>query len=167
MLASLARSVHDLSERLQVQEILRVPVRKLSLGQRMRCELMLALLHGPRLLFADEPTVGLDIVAKLNVRTFLGEINRDLGTTIVLSSHDMSDVAALCQRVVLINRGLVEFDGDLGTLRARFKPTKHVALTYRHPVAGPGTTARGLTVIESADPRLVKPDVARDDLPRC
>jgi ABC-2 type transport system ATP-binding protein len=159
------RSVYDLSERLQVQEILHVPVRKLSLGQRMRCELMLALLHGPRLLFADEPTVGLDIVAKLNVRTFLGEINRDLGTTIVLSSHDMSDVAALCQRVAVINRGVVEFDGDLSTLRARFKPTKHVALMYRHPVTVADKARLGLTFLKSEDPRLVKLDVVRDDLP--
>ncbi len=159
------RSVRNLSERLQVQEILHVPVRKLSLGQRMRCELMLALLHGPHLLFADEPTVGLDIVAKLNVRTFLAEINRDLGTTIVLSSHDMSDVAALCQRVAVISRGVIEFDGDLNTLRARVRPTKQVILMYRHPVAVTDKKRLGLTFLESDDPRLVKLDVVRDDLP--
>ena len=113
------RSVDDLAERLGIQDILHVPVRKLSLGQRMRCELVLALLHGPELLFADEPTVGLDVVAKLSVRTFLAELNRDLGTTIVLTSHDMNDVAALCERVVVINHGVTSFDGDITALRGR------------------------------------------------
>ncbi len=113
------QSVTDLAERLQVQDILNIPVRKLSLGQRMRCELVLALLHGPDLLFADEPTVGLDVVAKLSVRTFLAELNRDLGTTIVLTSHDMNDVAALCERIAVINHGRTIFDGDLTALRGR------------------------------------------------
>jgi ABC-2 type transport system ATP-binding protein len=113
------QSVTDLAERLQIQDLLNIPVRKLSLGQRMRCELMLALLHGPDLLFADEPTVGLDVVAKLTVRTFLAELNRDLGTTIVLTSHDMNDVAALCDRVAVINHGRTIFDGDLTALRAQ------------------------------------------------
>lgn len=113
------QTVEDLSNRLQIQDILNIPVRKLSLGQRMRCELMLALLHGPELLFADEPTVGLDVVAKLTVRTFLAELNRDLGTTIVLTSHDMNDVAALCERIVVINHGRPIFDGDLAALRAQ------------------------------------------------
>ena len=113
------RTVADLAERLQMQDMLNIPVRKLSLGQRMRCELILALLHGPDLLFADEPTVGLDVVAKLSVRTFLAELNRDLGTTIVLTSHDMNDVAALCERVAVINHGRTIFDGDLTALRTR------------------------------------------------
>jgi ABC-2 type transport system ATP-binding protein len=113
------RSVDDLAERLGIQDLLHIPVRKLSLGQRMRCELVLALLHGPDLLFADEPTVGLDVVAKPSVRTFLAELNRDLGTTIVLTSHDMNDVAALCERVVVINHGVTIFDGDLTALRGQ------------------------------------------------
>jgi ABC-2 type transport system ATP-binding protein len=112
----------DLADRLQVSDILNIPVRKLSLGQRMRCELILALLHGPDLLFADEPTVGLDVVAKLAVRTFLAELNRDLGTTIVLTSHDMNDVEALCQRIAVINHGRTIFDGDLPALREKADP---------------------------------------------
>jgi ABC-2 type transport system ATP-binding protein len=115
-------TTQDLAERLQVQDLLNIPVRKLSLGQRMRCELILALLHGPDLLFADEPTVGLDVVAKLAVRTFLAELNRDLGTTIVLTSHDMSDVEALCQRIAVINHGRTIFDGDLQALREKADP---------------------------------------------
>jgi len=112
----------DLAERLQVGDLLHIPVRKLSLGQRMRCELILALLHRPDLLFADEPTVGLDVVAKLAVRTFLAELNRDLGTTIVLTSHDMNDVEALCQRIAVINHGRTIFDGDLTALREKADP---------------------------------------------
>jgi ABC-2 type transport system ATP-binding protein len=115
-------TTQDLAERLQVQDLLNIPVRKLSLGQRMRCELILALLHGPDLLFADEPTVGLDVVAKLAVRTFLAELNRDLGTTIVLTSHDMNDVEALCQRIAVINHGRTIFDGDLQALREKADP---------------------------------------------
>jgi ABC-2 type transport system ATP-binding protein len=112
-------SVAELTERLDVADLINIPVRKLSLGQRMRCELVLALLHGPDLLFADEPTVGLDVVAKLALRNFLAELNRDHGTTIVLTSHDMSDVAALCQRIALIDHGVLGFDGDLQELRQR------------------------------------------------
>ncbi len=158
-------AVADLAARLRVEAFLNVPVRKLSLGQRMRCELMLALLHGPRLLFADEPTVGLDVVAKLNVRTFLAEINRDLGTTIVLTSHDMDDVAALCQRVAVVDNGVVEFDGDLSALRAKVRPKKQVILTYRNPVVVPAALGTELSVLPSDDARLVRLDVPRDRLP--
>ncbi|MEV6285902.1 ATP-binding cassette domain-containing protein [Kribbella sp. NPDC051770] len=112
-------SVAELTERLDVAHLVDIPVRKLSLGQRMRCELVLALLHQPALLFADEPTVGLDVVAKLALRNFLAEMNRDHGTTIVLTSHDMSDVAALCHRIALIDHGVLGFDGDLQELRQR------------------------------------------------
>jgi ABC-2 type transport system ATP-binding protein len=165
------RSVRELADRLQVEDILHVPVRKLSLGQRMRCELMLALLHGPRLLFADEPTVGLDVVAKLNVRNFLADLNRDLGTTIVLTSHDMNDVAALCERVVVINHGVVKFDGDLSALRTQVRPTKQVTLTFEHPVQDSARTAATQAALEltwqhTDDPRLVRLEVARDSLPR-
>jgi ABC-2 type transport system ATP-binding protein len=158
-------SVRELSDRLSADGFLHVPVRKLSLGQRMRCELMLALLHRPRLLFADEPTVGLDVVAKLQVREFLAEVNRDFGTTIVLTSHDMNDVAALAQRVAVIDRGVVSFDGDLGLLRARARPAKQVTLAYRDPVTATGLGGLGVTALPSADPRVLRLDVARDDLP--
>jgi ABC-2 type transport system ATP-binding protein len=165
------RSVRDLADRLQVEDILHIPVRKLSLGQRMRCELVLALLHSPRLLFADEPTVGLDVVAKLNVRNFLADLNRDLGTTIVLTSHDMNDVAALCERVAVINHGVVKFDGDLSALRTQVRPTKQVTLTFEHPVQESARTAATQAALEliwqpTDDARLVRLEVARDFLPR-
>jgi len=128
-----AARVTQLGDLLGITDILDTPVRNLSLGQRMRCELALALLHRPTLLFADEPTIGLDIEAKLVVRKLFRDINRTFGTTIVLTSHDMDDVEALTERVVIIAGGRATFDGDLDDLRARADLPKEVVLTYREP----------------------------------
>ncbi|MGH3167062.1 MAG: ABC transporter ATP-binding protein [Trebonia sp.] len=111
-------TVRELGDLLGITGILDTPVRNLSLGQRMRCELALALLHKPALLFADEPTIGLDIEAKLLVRNLFRDINRTYGTTVVLTSHDMNDVEALTERVVIVKGGLAVFDGKLTALRA-------------------------------------------------
>ncbi|MGC5165947.1 ABC transporter ATP-binding protein [Luteimicrobium sp. DT211] len=124
-------TVVELGELLGITDILDTPVRNLSLGQRMRCELALALLHRPALLFADEPTIGLDVQAKLVVRRLFREINRAFGTTIVLTSHDMSDVEALTERVVVVAGGRATFNGELAELRARADLPKHAVLTYR------------------------------------
>ncbi len=94
-------------------------MRKLSLGQRMRCDLAAALLHRPRILFLDEPTIGLDVVAKDNVRRFLREIRELQGVTIILTTHDLGDIEQLCRRVIIIDKGQVHFDGDLQDLRTR------------------------------------------------
>jgi ABC-2 type transport system ATP-binding protein len=126
-----AGMVERLGDLLGITEILDTPVRNLSLGQRMRCELALALLHRPALLFADEPTIGLDIEAKLVVRSLFRDINRAFGTTIVLTSHDMSDVEALTERVVIVTGGRATFDGNLADLRARAGLPKEVVLSYR------------------------------------
>lgn len=157
-------NVGRLSRLLEVESILYVPVRKLSLGQRMRCELMLALLHNPVLLFADEPTVGLDVVAKLRIREFLARINKDLGTTIVLTSHDMDDVEALCDRVAVIDDGTAVFDGALGDLRARLRPAKEVCFTYAEPVVVPAMP--GISDLGSDDPRVARLEVNRVDVAR-
>lgn len=101
---------------------LRQPVRKLSLGERMRCDLAASLLHRPPLLFLDEPTIGLDIVAKAAVREFLQEINRQEGTTVLLTTHDLSDIETLCRRVMVIDHGKLLFDGELSALRSRILP---------------------------------------------
>lgn len=104
---------------LEIGQYLHQPVRKLSLGQRMRCDLAAALLHKPRILFLDEPTIGLDVVAKDNVRRFLREI-RDLhGVTVILTTHDLGDIEQLCRRVIIIDQGRVHFDGQLEDLRRR------------------------------------------------
>jgi ABC-2 type transport system ATP-binding protein len=126
-----AATVVQLGDLLGITDILDTPVRHLSLGQRMRCELALALLHRPTLLFADEPTIGLDVEAKVVVRDLFREINRTFGTAIVLTSHDMKDVEALSDRVVIIKDGSAAFDGDLAELRAHADLPAEVVLTYR------------------------------------
>jgi len=111
----------ELSGQLQLQDLLGVPLRQLSLGQRMRCELAGSLLHRPHLLFLDEPTIGLDAVSKLAVRAFLQQENQARGTTILLTTHDMTDVEALCPRVLVIGHGQLLYDGGLSTLLSRYQ----------------------------------------------
>jgi len=104
---------------LNLQPLLDVPVRQLSLGQRMRCDLTASLLHSPPLLFLDEPTIGLDAVTKLAVRDFVKKLNRERGVTVILTTHDMDDIEALCDRVVVIGEGKILCDGTLEELRTR------------------------------------------------
>jgi len=105
---------------LDLDSFIHTPVRSLSLGQRMRSDICAALLHDPVLLFLDEPTIGLDVVAKERIRQFIKQINLQRGTTIILTTHDLSDVEKLCQRVMIIDRGRLLYDGDLDELRSRF-----------------------------------------------
>ena len=107
-----------LTELLELTELLKTPARMLSLGQRMRCEIAAALLHSPEVLFLDEPTIGLDAVSKLKVREFILEQNRLCGTTVILTTHDMQDVDALCSRVLLIGKGRLLLDGSTAEIRA-------------------------------------------------
>jgi len=117
--ADYARSRAELVDMLDLRDLLDVPVRQLSLGQRMRCDLAAALLHAPSILFLDEPTIGLDAVSKLAVRQFVARLNRERGVTVILTTHDMDDIEALCTRVMLINRGRLLFEGPLDVLRSR------------------------------------------------
>ena len=107
------------------------PVRKLSLGERMRCDLAASLLHRPPLLFLDEPTIGLDIVAKANVREFLQEINGRDGTTVLLTTHDLADIETLCKRVIVIDHGRLLFDGALNALRDRILPVTSIVFDVK------------------------------------
>lgn len=113
------QNLEELTELLSLAPLLRTPTRQLSLGQRMRCEIAASLLHSPRLLFLDEPTIGLDAVSKLAVREFVLRLNREHKTTVILTTHDMQDIAALAQRVILIGKGRVLLDGTLDELRSR------------------------------------------------
>ncbi len=117
--ADYQRRLELFSELLNVKAYLHTPVRKLSLGERMRCDLAAALLHNPPLLFLDEPTIGLDVVAKHNIREFLKEINRSEGTTILLTTHDLSDIEELARRILIIDKGRILYDGPLGDLKKR------------------------------------------------
>ncbi|MHB1319140.1 MAG: ABC transporter ATP-binding protein [Anaerolineae bacterium] len=107
----------ELVKIMELAEFLDTPVRQLSLGQRMRCDLAAALLHRPQILFLDEPTIGLDAVAKLTVRGLIKRLNRDHGLTVILTTHDMDDIESLCSRVILINRGKILLDGTLDHMR--------------------------------------------------
>ena len=107
------------SEILNLKEYLNTPVRKLSLGQRMRCDIAASLLHNPPVLFLDEPTIGLDVVAKDRIREFLKEVNRMERTTVLLTTHDLSDIEELCSRIIVIDKGKILFDGALREMKGR------------------------------------------------
>lgn len=111
------RNLRDLTDLLNLSELLKTPARSLSLGQRMRCEIAASLLHDPHILFLDEPTIGLDAVSKIAVREFVLDMNKRRGTTVILTTHDMQDVEALAQRVLLIGKGRILLDGTLDDIR--------------------------------------------------
>lgn len=124
--AEFKKRMDELVERLQLSELLHRPVRKLSLGQRMRCELSASLLHNPSIVFLDEPTIGLDIVVKTEIREFLKQMNRDHGTTILLTTHDLQDIEALCSRVVMLDDGKIIYDGALDKLKKTWGKGKEI-----------------------------------------
>jgi ABC-2 type transport system ATP-binding protein len=124
------------------------PVRKLSLGERMRCDLAASLLHRPPLLFLDEPTIGLDVVAKANVREFLQEINRREGTTVLLTTHDLSDIETLCRRIVIIDQGRLLFDGALSQLRDRILPVTSIVFDVKRAPEAAELSFNGLRIRE-------------------
>ncbi|MFN3690135.1 MAG: ATP-binding cassette domain-containing protein, partial [Fimbriimonadales bacterium] len=129
------RRVHELAEMLEIRHVLHTQVRRLSLGERMKCELLAALLHRPRVLFLDEPTIGLDVVSQKRIREFLKEYNRRERTTILLTSHYMQDVQELAQRVLMIHHGQLIFDDTLRALVARYSPSKALRLQFERPVS--------------------------------
>jgi len=146
-------SVSELAELLDLTDLLNVQVRKLSLGERMKCELLAALLHRPEVLFLDEPTIGLDVVAKARVRAFLADVNTLRGTTIVITSHDMDDIEALCSRVLLIDHGRIGFDGTLAALVQDVQPHKTIVATYADPILPDGLGERFPDVAARLDPQ--------------
>lgn len=121
-------TVDELIALLDLGELLHKPVRNLSLGERMKCEVAAALLHRPRILFLDEPTIGLDVTMQRRIRAFIAEYNRRYGATVLLTSHYMADVEALCRRVVVIHHGQLLFDGELERLVQRFSPHKTIVV---------------------------------------
>ena len=138
-------------ELLELQPLLDTPVRQLSLGQRMRCELAAAMLHEPGTLFLDEPTIGLDAVSKLAVRTYIRELNARRQVTVILTTHDMDDIEALCNRVMVIGRGRLLLDGTMDQLRAQVSPERRLIVDL----------ARAEETVEDEDARIVERAGAR------
>ena len=136
------RNLDALAALLGLGELLKAPARTLSLGQRMRCEIAASLLHDPKTIFLDEPTIGLDAASKLEVRRFIREQNRERGTTVVLTTHDMQDIEALASRVLLIGKGQLLLDGSLDTLRRRVSGKKKIVVRFggAAPALCPGLT---------------------------
>jgi len=132
--AEYRRVLATLTDLLDLGALLRTPARQLSLGQRMRCEIAASLLHSPRILFLDEPTIGLDAVSKIAVRSFIHTLNREQGTTVLLTTHDMQDIEALSQRILLIGNGRILLDSDLSGLKRRYGAQKTLTVTYAGPM---------------------------------
>ncbi|WP_169085998.1 ATP-binding cassette domain-containing protein [Paenibacillus sp. PL91] len=128
--ADFRKRLNELVERLQLGDLLNRPVRKLSLGQRMRCELVASLLHNPSILFLDEPTIGLDIVVKTEIRDFLLQMNKEQGTTILLTTHDLQDIEALCSRVIMLDDGRIIYDGGLDDLKSRWSKGREIQFHF-------------------------------------
>lgn len=131
------RRLNELTERLDAGSLLKTPVRQMSLGQRMKCELIASLLHGPEILFLDEPTIGLDAVTRIAVRDFLTELNRREGVTMILTTHDMDDIEALCRRVMVIGHGKLLFDGGMDALRKTYAPNRLLKIQLGADMAAP------------------------------
>ncbi|WP_306369445.1 ATP-binding cassette domain-containing protein [Nocardiopsis sp. CC223A] len=146
-----ARRLAELTELLELGPFLRTPVRQLSLGQRMRGDLTAALLHGPRLLVLDEPTIGLDVVSKSTIREFLLRLNAEEGTTILLTTHDLGDVERLCERVVVIDHGSLAYDGGLDGLRAAVPTPRVLVVDLAEPA--PPLEVAGARCVRTEGPR--------------
>jgi len=156
--------LRELSELLDITPLLDVQVRKMSLGERMKCEIAAALLHAPRVLFLDEPTIGLDVVSQQRIRNFIREYNRSRRTTVLLTSHYMRDIQELCERVVIMSRGQIIFDDALAELVRRHRAVKYLRLTFSQPVALADLESYGRVL--SAEGFQATIEVSRDECAR-
>ncbi|MFC1465111.1 MAG: ATP-binding cassette domain-containing protein [Candidatus Brachytrichaceae bacterium NZ_4S206] len=161
--ADYKRTLNELDELLELGPITRKPVRNLSLGERMKCELAAALLHRPQVLFLDEPTIGLDLGAQSRIRSFLREYNRRSGATIILTSHYMADVTALCERIIIIHQGRLKYDGGLSDLSRRIAPYKLIGVVLKD-CAACDLSAYGTTVPSDQDGKVLL-QVKADEAP--
>jgi len=129
------KRIDFLSETFEIQDLLEIPVRKLSLGQRMRCEVAASLLHRPKLLLLDEPSIGLDVVAKQNIRDAIRRMNAEEGVGVLLTSHDAGDLEALCKRVIIVNHGQIVYEDKVSSLKRKFLTTKMVEVRYAQEIS--------------------------------
>jgi ABC-2 type transport system ATP-binding protein len=146
------KNLDELVALLDLSEILKTPTRNLSLGQRMRCELAASLLHSPRILFLDEPTIGLDAVSKIAVRQFIKKINAEQGATVILTTHDMQDIEALTERIILIGKGQILLDGSLMEFKKHSSSQKNITVDY---LGDRPNLLNGMTIVEQKEGRLV------------
>lgn len=148
------RNLGEFVEILEMDNFLRTPVRQLSLGQRMRGDFAAALLHGPKIVYLDEPTIGLDVVAKEAIRTFIARINAERGTTIVLTTHDLADVERLCRRIVLIDRGALIYDGDIERIKSEYGRYRTLIVRFSGAVDRPALDGAQLVAAEDSTARF-------------
>ena len=145
-------NLDELTELLDLSELLKTPTRSLSLGQRMRCEIAASLLHNPKTLFLDEPTIGLDAVSKIAVRQFIKKLNAERGTTVILTTHDMQDIEALTERILLIGKGRILLDGSLNELKRHSSEHKTLVVEY---IGNVPEMIAGMTLSEVKEGRLI------------
>jgi ABC-2 type transport system ATP-binding protein len=159
------RTYKELDELLELDPLIKKPVRNLSLGERMKCEIAAGLLHRPKVLFLDEPTIGLDITGQVRIREFLREYNKRTGATILLTSHYMADVTALCERIIIIHQGQLKYDGGINDLSRKIAPFKLIGVMLAdadsHDLSGYGTQVQNE---EDADKRYIQ--VKAEDVTR-
>lgn len=140
------KNIDELVEMLNIKELIKMPTRQLSLGQRMRCEIAASLIHSPKILFLDEPTIGLDSVSKIAVREFIKNVNKERKTTVILTTHDTQDLDALTNRIILIGKGQVLLDGKLDELKEKFNTKRTISLNYSGKL---DATYNGLKIIDN------------------
>jgi len=132
--AQYAERMEEFEQVLKVKDFLKTPARKLSLGQKMRCELAASLIHNPQIIFLDEPTIGLDVTVKQSIREFVKRINKERGVTVILTTHDLRDIEELCSRVLIIDKGKKVFDGSLEALRMKAADSAQLTFAMMHPL---------------------------------
>jgi ABC-2 type transport system ATP-binding protein len=154
----------ELVDMLDLEEVLNVQVRKLSLGQRMKCELVAALLHSPKVLFLDEPTIGLDVTMQKRLRDFFKQYNGKFKTTIILTSHYMDDVRELCERVVIIDKGNIVYDGQLDDIVKKYVKDKYISMTFLKDVDKVDVSKYGKIVDFDGDAATIS--IPREDVPK-
>jgi len=150
-----AERLNYMVDSLEIGEIIKKPVRQLSLGERMRCELVLALLHKPKIVFLDEPTIGLDIIAKDKIRDFIEEFNKRYSTTFIITTHDMSDIEKLCKHVVIVNHGEIVYNGLLERIKDNFASKKVIDCRFSNMISNKKFSMKGCSIIKKNKYQLI------------
>jgi ABC-2 type transport system ATP-binding protein len=148
------RNLQRFIDILELDGFLRTPVRQLSLGQRMRGDFAAAMLHSPKIVYLDEPTIGLDVVAKEAIREFIARINAERGATVILTTHDLADVERLCRRIVLIDRGTLIYDGNIERIKSEYGTQRTLIVRFSKPVEQPHLEGAELVAMDGSSARF-------------